>query len=156
MMDEKFWLAIAFTSFVILIMKFVWPSIRKSLDAKSRQIAETLLEAKDIRQKAIILLEETKKYQKEAEAYARKLLNDAEDEAKKLASEAQAALENEIKKRTIAAEDRIKMEEGNAVREIKNNIINSAFKKLDGELEKDLTSQQQNALLDKAIGKLAA
>jgi len=151
MMDEKFWLAIAFTSFVTLIVKYVWPNIKKSLDAKSRAIAEEILAAREIRQKAIILLDETKKYQIEAQNYAKKLISDAENEAKKFATEAQATLENEIKKRTAAAEDRIKMEEESAVREVKNNIINSAFKNVNGELEKDLTTKQQNSLIDEAI-----
>ena len=61
MFNEKFWLAIAFTSFVLLILKYVRPLIIKALDNKSKQIAEEILAAKEMKEKALRLLERAEK-----------------------------------------------------------------------------------------------
>ena len=52
MFNEKFWLAIAFLTFVGLIIKYVGPKITKSLDQKSKEIAEEILAAKEMKEKA--------------------------------------------------------------------------------------------------------
>ena len=45
MINEKFWLAIAFLSFVALIIKYVGPIIAKALDNKSKKIEHFRLSA---------------------------------------------------------------------------------------------------------------
>ena len=64
MFDEKFYLALAFLTFLGLIVKFVWPKIADALDANSKKIAQELLEAQELKERA------------------QKLLKDAESEAK--------------------------------------------------------------------------
>ena len=61
MFNEKFWLAIAFLSFVALCIKYVLPKINKALDTKSKKIAEDILMAKKLREQAEKLLEEAKR-----------------------------------------------------------------------------------------------
>ena len=50
--DPKFWLAIAFFSFLVLLFKFGRAAIAKSLEAKSKAIAEEILAAKEMKEKA--------------------------------------------------------------------------------------------------------
>lgn len=155
MMDEKFWLAIAFLGFILLILKYVWPHLNKSLDLQSRKIAEEIIAAKEMRKRANLLLEQAKQYQKDSEDYAKKLLNDAKNEAEKIASDAQKALEVEIDKKTKASTKRIQVEEEMAIRQIKSDIIKVAVVNLEEDFSKNLDEKQQKDLIDKALEKLS-
>ena len=70
MFNEKFWLAIAFLTFVGLIIKYVGPKITKSLDQKSKEIAEEILAAKEMKEKAAKLLATAEAYYKESLYYS--------------------------------------------------------------------------------------
>src|SRR3989338_8087571 len=116
--DEKLWLAIAFFSFLALIIKYVWPLIAKALDNKSKQIAEEILQAKEMKQKA-------------------------ELEAQKLIKETEHVLKEELKKKTNAAQDRIKTEQESAIRTIKSKIILDAMSLLSKDLGIDQNGHEK-------------
>ncbi|OFW80703.1 MAG: hypothetical protein A2887_05785 [Alphaproteobacteria bacterium RIFCSPLOWO2_01_FULL_40_26] len=141
--DEKLWLAIAFFSFLALIIKYVWPLIAKALDNKSKQIAEEILQAKEMKQKAEQLLADAKKYHQESITFAEKLLKDAEIEAQKLIKETEHVLKEELKKKTNAAQDRIKTEQESAIRTIKSKIILDAMSLLSKDLGIDQNGHEK-------------
>lgn len=147
MLNEKFWLAIAFTSFVILIIKYVGPKIAASLDNKSKLIAEEILAAKELKEKAQKLLEAAEKYFTESEKFAQKLVKDAEVEAQQFTETAKKNVQIEIEKKTQAALNRIKVEEEIATREIKVHIISSAIKILSEKITKNLDKKQHDHLI---------
>ena len=66
MFNEKFWLAIAFVAFLALLLKFARTAITKSLDDKSKAIAEEILAAKDLKEKAVKLLAHAEKFSSES------------------------------------------------------------------------------------------
>ncbi len=154
MLNEKFWLAIAFFTFVVLLLKFARKSIAKSLDDKSKQIAEEILAAKEMKEKAAKLLAAAEKYSQESNDYAKKLLQDAESEAAKFLSEAQKSATEEVAKKTAAAAERIKQEEALAISHIKEKIVSSAIKQVEEKLQKNLSEQQSNSVLTKSIQDL--
>ena len=149
MFDEKFSLALAFFTFLALIIKFVAPRIGKALDDKSQKIAEEILAAKELRQKAEILLSKAEKYHQESVDFANKVISDAEAEAQKFAKESAALLESELSKRTAAALERIRLEEEEAVRQIKTKIISQALQQTEDELSLDAKSHAQ--LVEKSL-----
>jgi F-type H+-transporting ATPase subunit b len=150
MFDEKFWLAISFLVFVILIIKFTRLRILKYLDDKTQAIAEEISSAKKIKEKTIQLLKEAEKYRQESEEYAKKLLQDAQKEVQTFAAEAKKAAELEISKRTNAALDRIKIEETAAIRKIKIKIIASATQSISENFFQESSEKQQYELLNQA------
>ncbi len=156
MFDEKFWLALAFIGFVILIARYVFPLITDQLDAKIKQIAEELLAAKEAKEKAKkLLLNAEDRYQAAVE-FADKLIQDAAIEAQKLLLEVQKAAEEEVVKKMDALNARIKNEEERAIREIKVGIINAAIKNIETNLQNN-DSARANSLIKKAtadVGKL--
>ena len=151
MLNEKFWLAVAFTTFVILLAKFVWPKLAKALDAKSKQIAEEILAAKELKQKAEKLFAKAEKYQQESVIFAEKLIKDAAIEAQRFTQESKEFLEIELGKKTSAALSRIKMEEESAIRELKVQIVNSALENLAQDLSKEIKEDQHEHLNSKAV-----
>lgn len=154
MINEKFWLAIAFLSFVTLIIKYVGPIITKALDNKSKQIAEEILAAKEMKEKAAKLLEKAEKYYQESTTYADQLIKDAEIEAQKFAVESKQLLETEVAKKTAAALDRVKLEEESAIREIKTRIVASAMQNLTANLDKTVDKNKHDQLVSRSIQDL--
>jgi len=154
MLNEKFWLAVAFTAFVLLIIKYVNPKISKALGDKSKSIAEEILAAKEMKEKAIQLLAKAEKYQKESESYSQKLMKDAQDEAQKYAAESKQMVELEIAKKTAAALNRIQIEEASAIREIKSKIVALAIANLSENISKELTSANHEQLFAQAMQDL--
>jgi F-type H+-transporting ATPase subunit b len=149
--DPRFWLAIAFITFIFLILKFARSSILKALEEKSKIISQEIEAAKDMKERAEALLAKATKYEEDSELYAAKLLQDAEDEAKKFAAESKKIIESEIAKKTAASMERIRMEEVSAIREIKARIINSAIGDLSQNISKDLDSKDHDKLITKAL-----
>lgn len=149
--DPRFWLAIAFVTFITLVIKFARSTILKSLEAKSKAIAEEILAAKEMKERAIALLAKAEKYEKESTIYAAKLLKDAEDEAQKFAAEAAEIVASEIAKKTAASIERIKIEESSAIHELKNRIVNVAISNLSENLGKELTAENHNQLVSTAV-----
>ena len=154
MLNEKFWLAVAFTAFVLLIIKYVNPKISKALGDQSKAIAEEILAAKELKEKAIQLLAKAEKYQKESEKYSQKLMKDAQDEAQKYAAESKQMVEVEIAKKTAAAVNRIQIEEASAIREIKSKIVTLAIANLSQNISKELTSANHEQLFAQAMQDL--
>ncbi len=151
MINEKFWLAVAFLSFVALIVKYVGPIIAKSLDDKSKKIAEEILAAKELKGKVAKLLSSAEKYYEESVFFSQKLIRDTETESKKIVAEAKQLLELEVSKKTAASLQRIQLEEEMAIREIKAKIVSSALKNLNESFEKNLDQAPQAALAEQSL-----
>jgi len=156
MFNEKFWLAIAFVAFLALLLKFARTAITKSLDDKSKAIAEEILAAKDLKEKAIKLLAQAEKFSSESSSYAQKLIKDAENEAQKFLAEAQKSVEDEVAKKTAAAFERIKQEEAITIRDIKSRIISSALQAAENGAMKNLNETQNETVLAKATQDLSS
>ncbi len=154
MFNEKFWLAIAFATFILLLLKLARKAIGKSLDDKSKLIAEEILAAKELKEKAVSLFASAEKFSQESTAFAQKLIKDAEIEAQKFLAEAQKSVEDEVAKKTAAAAERIKQEEALAISQIKEKIVSAAVGEVEAKLQKNLSEQQSNSVLTKAIQDL--
>jgi F-type H+-transporting ATPase subunit b len=155
MFDEKFWLAISFAAFAALIYKIVWPIISNSLESKSREIVENLLAAKEMKEKAEKMLAEAQKYLEDSKSFGDKIIFEAKNEAEKFENESKKELELEIKKKTQSTLSRIKMEEEMAIKEIKSNIINSAFLEVAEKIKKDLNEKDHEKLISKSTQDLS-
>lgn len=150
MFDERFWLAIAFLSFVALIVRHVAPIISKQLDAKSKQIAEELLAAKEMKEKAERMLAASEERYAEAIVFAEQVIKDSSMEAQKYFDEALKLAEAEISKKMVAVENRIKQEQERTVREIKIKIIDSALQVVQSNLN-NVQKAQSDHLVKRAV-----
>ena len=154
MFDERFWLAVAFFSFLFLVIKHVAPIIAKQLDSKSKQIAEELLAAKEAKEKAEKILAASEARYQEAIVFADKLIKDSSIEAQKYFDHALKLAETEIAKKMVAVENRIKHEQESAVREIKVKIIDSALRVVQDNLQHIQKNQSDN-LIKKAVSDVS-
>ncbi|MCE3255123.1 MAG: hypothetical protein K0R25_617 [Rickettsiaceae bacterium] len=153
-LDPKFWLAISFLLFLCLVIKYVMPKILALLDDKSKQVADEIAQAKQLKEEAEKLFSDAKKHREESLEYSKKLIEDAKNEASRLLADSQRALEEEIAKRTSLAKEKIKTEEEKAIREIKSEIINSAIKIVE-EKAANISSNQAAQLSAKSIENIS-
>lgn len=148
-LDPRFWLTISFTIFSVLIIKYVLPKILAALDSKSKQIADEIEKAKQMREKAEQLLLEAKKHHEESLLFCQKLLRDTQIEAEKLLTDSKNELAAELLKKTNLAQERIKQEEEKTIREIKSNIINAAIKTIEAKSH-NLSAESSSSIAQKA------
>ena len=149
MLNEKFWLAIAFFTFVTLVIKAFGKKINDSLDNKSKLIAQEIITAKEARKKAEELLKQSEILYQQSIENAKKLVNEAEIEASKLMQYAQETLNIEINKMARLASQRIKSEEESAIREIKTKIILGAIQQIQD--KSILDKNDHSRLIEKSI-----
>lgn len=152
--DEKFWLALAFLTFLALLIKLAKSTILKSLNEKSQEIAKEILNAKEMKEKAAKLLDKAEKYAHDSELYAQKLIKDAEIEALKYSVESKKLVDEEISKKTAATLERIKMEETIAINKIKEKIITSAIANFSENFAKSQNLTSHQTLNEKALKDL--
>ncbi len=148
--DEKFWLAIAFLGFVALLIKYVLPMISAKLGEATKNIAKELEEARSMKEKAQKLLEESEKRFEEASKLAEKTIKESAAEAQKFLDEARKNIEIEVNKKTEALLTRIKFEEEKAVREMKVQIITMALGNIQSNLQNS-DKNRANNLIKKSI-----
>ena len=149
MLNEKFWLAIAFFSFVALVIKYYGPKIANALDNKSKSIAQDIISAKEARKKAEELLVLVQEMQDKSIIDAKRLILEAESESKNLLQNAQDLINQEIARMTLLASERSKAEEEASKREIKTKILLSAIAQL--QEKSALNADEQNKIIDKSI-----
>jgi len=152
--DEKFWLAIAFLAFVLLIIKYVWPILSNKIDDQSKQIAKDLLEAKEMKELAEKLLQDTKKQHEAALENSKRIIADAESEAVKFIEDSRKTLENEIAKKMAAFDGRIKGEEERAIRDMKTKIVNMALQNAQANLQ-NVEKESANNIVKKSLDDIS-
>ncbi len=151
MIDEKFWLAIAFVLFIIFIYKFLGCKISSMLNEKSQQIARDLLMASQAKEKAEKLLKEAQEYNQQSIEYAKKLQLNTSNELNIIHQNAKINLEQELAKITTASQKRLQEEEQIAVRKVQETIINEAIKIV---ANSKIEDSQQKFLISKALKNL--
>ena len=79
--NPETWIIFAFTAFVLLAAKFLWPMIAKGLDARAATIRDQLEQANRLRAEAEALLIATQKKQAEMLKEAESIITTAQHDA---------------------------------------------------------------------------
>jgi F-type H+-transporting ATPase subunit b len=118
--DPETWVAIAFILFVGVVLYYKLPHrVVNALDQRSAAIARELEEARKLRVEAEALLSDYKKRAENAQVEAEEILAQAEREAAAYAKEAREAFDEMIARRLNVAEQKIKLEEEKARKQIR-------------------------------------
>jgi F-type H+-transporting ATPase subunit b len=118
--DPETWVAIAFVLFVFVAVYYKLPHrIVQALDQRSAAIARELEEARKLRAEAEALLADYKLRAENAQGEADDIIAQAEREATAYAKEARASFDELITRRLNVAEQKIKLEEEKARKQIR-------------------------------------
>jgi F-type H+-transporting ATPase subunit b len=154
--DPKFWLAISFTIFTILMLKYVLPIILKSIDGKVSQITKNLADAEKMRKQAEKLLKSAQDYHKESVKYSDQLIKDSKVEADKITKDYKAEVKKDIEKKVAAADERIKAQEERVVREIKSKIVESAVNAIQSNVKDVANDKILNEVAKNSINQIGS
>ena len=155
MFDESFFVALAFATVIAAFLFLKLPQLLlAALDAKSAEIADELHQARKLREEAEALLADYEKRRKSAEQQADEIVTEARETAQRLAKEARAAMQAQLERRTQQAETKIARAEEQLVGEVRAAITQLAVDAAAHLIEKGMSAQQANALIEQNISEL--
>lgn len=152
--SPEFWVAISFFVTASLLARPLVKRIGGALDARNRQIAAELAQARGLREEAAELLASAQQRRAEAQAEAHAILAQAEDEARRIRQQAERDGAAAITRRQQQAVDKIARAEAEALGEVRKTaaeIAVAATKKL---LVDAMDQTRGDRLIDAAIEEL--
>ncbi|MBI4724330.1 MAG: ATP F0F1 synthase subunit B [Rhodomicrobium sp.] len=153
--DPETWVAISFLLFAALVLYFGVPGkVVKSLDARSSAIARELEEARKLRAEAESVLAEYKRRAGNAEAEAAEILAQAEREAAAYAKESRAAFDEMIARRLSVAEQKIKLEEEKARKQIRAQAAELAVAAAEQLIEQKVTGKAAENMITASLDRI--
>jgi F-type H+-transporting ATPase subunit b len=126
-LDPKFWVAVSFVLFLVLVGRMAWARITGMLDGRAERVRMELAEASRLRTEAEALLKQAEADRAAALVEARELLERAQAEAGRVAEAAATDAEVSAKRRERMALDRIAAAEAGAVAEVRSAATDIAI-----------------------------
>ncbi len=153
--DPETWVAVSFLLFVGLVIYLGVPGkVAKSLDARSSAIARELEEARKLREEAEQILVDYKRKAENAEAEAQAILAQAEREAAAYAKEARAAFDEAVARRLSLAEQKIKLEEEKARKQIRAQAAELAIAAAERLIEQKVTGKTAEDMISTSLERI--
>ncbi len=153
--DPETWVAIAFLLFAALMFYFKVPGkVTKLLDGRADAIARELEEARKLRAEAEAILADYKRRAETAEAEAAAILAQAEREAAAYAKEAREAFDEAITRRLGVAEQKIKLEEEKARKQIRAQAASLAISAAEHLIEQKVTGPVAENMVSASLDRI--
>jgi F-type H+-transporting ATPase subunit b len=153
--DPETWVAIAFILFAAIVIYLKVPGkIFGALDARSDAIARELEEARKLRAEAESVLADYKRRAEGAEAEAAAILAQAEREASAYAAEARTAFDEMIARRMSVAEQKIKLEEEKARKQIRAQAAELAVAAAEQLIEQKVTGSVAENMVTASLDRI--
>ena len=149
--DPRFWVAVAFFTFVILSYKKIAMLLLKALDDRSAKIKQELDQARSLREEAEGMLAEYKEKQAHYLKEAESILNDAKRDADAMRAHGETELKTALEERMKHALDRIAQEEANALNEVRNHVVDIALAAARALIAEHVSTLSQDELVKLAL-----
>ncbi|MEO3473000.1 F0F1 ATP synthase subunit B [Roseomonas sp. CAU 1739] len=153
-LDPKFWVAVSFVLFFLLLGKKLWAAISGALDGRAATIRRQLDEASRLRSEAEEMLKSAEAERAAAAKEAEELLARAHAEAERVAAAAIAEAEGAAKRRERMALDRIAAAEASAIADVRNAAAEVAGAAARTVLAETLDASADAALVDQSLSDL--
>ena len=155
--NTNFIVLLGFLLFIAVLFYFKVPGMLGGLlDKRAEGIRDELDEAKALREEAQALLASYERKQKEVQEQADRIVAAAKKDAGVAAEEAKEDLKASIARRLAAATDQIASAEAGAIKEVRDTAVTVAIAAANDVIAKQMTAKDGAALIDDAIGEVAA
>jgi F-type H+-transporting ATPase subunit b len=152
---ELVWGVICFAVVAFVLMRFAWPSIRKSIEEREQKIQGDLESAENARSEAAQQLEEYKKQLAEARSEANKIIEEARQSAEDVRKDIIAKSEREAENIVTRAQEQIQAERLRTVQELQRQIADLSIELAEKVVGRSLDGQSQRDLVDAYIREVA-
>jgi F-type H+-transporting ATPase subunit b len=153
--SAEFWVAVAFTIFIVLTFKPAVRTLTGALDGRIAKIREEIEEARRLREEAQSVLTSYQRRQREAVQEAVQIIAHAREEAERTRARAETELEESIRRREQQAADKIAQAEAAALDDIRNRAVELAIGATAKLLEEKLAGKAGEKSVSDAIKDLS-
>lgn len=150
-----FWMFFAFAVLFIVLAKFAWPGIIKSLEARADFIDKGVEYAQEAKEQLDNAKDEASKFVKEAQKQQAEILREAAKMKSQIIEEAKEAATAEAKKVMDAAKLSIEQSRKEAEKQIRNEVSIFALQIAENVVRKQmLNDKAQVELVDKLVNEI--
>ena len=153
--DPQFWVAVSFFLFIAAIFNPVRKILTSSLDSQINEIKNKIVEVENIKNEAQDTLSELKKRESEVEKEINQLNIEAKNKIKNLEENSNKKLIEQIEKRKLLAENKIDQLIRDANLSIKDYISNISLESTTHILNKHLTDEKKEKIIDESVKELS-
>ena len=126
--ESEFWVAVSFFIFIgVLLYLGVHKKVASALDARALRISKELEEARRLREEAEKLLADYRRKLGDVVTEVDDIIALATKQAEILAAETRQSLKEHVERRIRLAEEKIARAETEAVRELRNDVVDVAI-----------------------------
>jgi len=154
MSDPKFWVAVSFVLFFLLLGRKIWAALTAALDGRAAGIRRQLDEAAELRAEAERMLAAAEAERAAAAKEAEELLARARAEAERVVEAAAAEAEAAARRRERMALDRIAAAEASAIADVRNAAADIASAAARAVLAETIDAATDARLVDQSVSDL--
>lgn len=136
-----FWTALAFIIVFVLLRKFAWGPILKSLDDREKTIAGSLETAERVKREMAQLKNENEELMAKAREERSQMLKEARDAKDRIVNEAKEQAKVEANKIMVEAQQQINAQKMAALTDVKNQVGKLVVEVTEKILRKQLSNQ---------------
>jgi F-type H+-transporting ATPase subunit b len=148
------WTIIIFIILLLLLKKFAWKPLLKSLTDREQGIKDSIDKAEYLKQEAEKILVENKKLLAKADEESRKVLNETKELAEKMRHELLQKTNEDAQKMIAQAKSEIEREKIAALNTLKDEIANLAVQAAGKIIDENLDAAKQKKIIDSFINKI--
>ncbi|MGB0429948.1 MAG: F0F1 ATP synthase subunit B [Bacteroidia bacterium] len=146
------WTSVVFVILLILLRSFAWKPILGAVKAREESIDDALKSAEKAREEMSSLQSEHEKLVREAKAERDQILKDAKETKDKVVSEAQNIAKQEAASIMARAQENIRREQEQAMKELKAEVATMAIEAATVILKGQLSDKEkQQAIVDEYL-----
>jgi F-type H+-transporting ATPase subunit b len=153
--ESEFWVAVSFFIFIgVLLYLGVHKKVASALDARALRISKELEEARRLREEAEKLLVDYQRKLGDVVTEVDNIIALAARQAETLAVETRQALKEHVERRIKLAEEKIARAETEAVRELRNDVVDVAIVAAQNLIAAKLTPDRAKKLVSESTKAL--
>src|SRR5437773_1927392 len=137
------WTVIIFIILVLILKKFAWGPMLKSLHDREQGIKDTIEKAEYMKQESEKMLEEHKNLLAKADDESRKIISETREMAEKLRNDLIAKTNDDAHKLIVQAKSEIEREKMSALNSLKDEIANLAVQAAGKIIDENLDTNKQ-------------
>lgn len=145
---------ITFLIFILVTMKFVWPSLTSAMEERRRKIADGLAAAEEGKRELEKANDEAAKVLKEAHGRASEIVEQARKQANKIVDDAKSEAQQERQRQLAATQQEIELEAERARESLRGEVATLAVAGASQLLKREIDAQAHSDVLDKLVAEL--
>ena len=147
-----FWMLLSFSIVLLILKKFAWKPILKTLEEREDSIEEALISAEKARADVAELKEQKEQILNDAKLEREKMIRLAQEETSNYKQEQKIKIDEQFKAKISSAIDEINQQKRAAMEDLKKTVAEISVDIAEKIIEKELeNAEQHNALISESV-----